>query len=140
MTGSGGEAKIWSHAPALLDSIGPKSPDGAGSADHLQPYPDPGSSVAMLKISCPCCGPRDETEFTYGGQSHIARPSIDVDDETWARYLFVRDNPKGLHFERWCHTYGCTQWFNVARDTVSHDIHAIYRMGDPKPDLVGRPA
>lgn len=91
----------------------------------------------MLRIPCPWCGVRDEPEFTYGGQSHVTRPLPDVDDATWAQYLFVRDNPKGVHFERWCHAYGCGQWFNVARDTVTHEIRAVYRMGEPKPELAG---
>ena len=89
----------------------------------------------MLQITCPWCGVRDEPEFTYGGESHITRPSVDSDAETWARYLFVRSNPKGLHAERWCHSYGCAQWFNVVRDTVTHEIRAVYRMGEPKPDV-----
>ena len=92
----------------------------------------------MLRISCPWCGVRDEPEFTYGGESHITRPAADTDAETWSRYLFVRSNPKELHYERWCHTYGCAQWFNVVRDTVTHEIHAVYRMGEPKPDVNGR--
>ena len=28
----------------------------------------------MLIIPCPYCGPRDEIEFTCGGEAHIARP------------------------------------------------------------------
>ena len=28
----------------------------------------------MLVIPCPYCGDREETEFSYGGESHIARP------------------------------------------------------------------
>ena len=89
----------------------------------------------MLQIPCPYCGPRDETEFSFGGQSHIARPHESVDDETWGDYLFFRDNPKGIHYERWCHTYGCNQWFNVARNTVTHEIKAVYGMLDPKPQV-----
>ncbi len=89
----------------------------------------------MLQIPCPYCGPRDETEFSFGGQSHIARPDESVDDETWGEYLFFRDNPKGIHYERWCHTYGCNQWFNVARNTVTHEIKAVYGMLDPKPQV-----
>lgn len=89
----------------------------------------------MLQIPCPYCGPRDETEFSFGGQSHIARPDESVDDETWGDYLFFRDNPKGIHYERWCHTYGCNQWFNVARNTVTHEIKAVYGMLDPKPQV-----
>ena len=89
----------------------------------------------MLQIQCPNCGVRDEEEFRFGGQSHITRPLPEVSDEEWADYLFNRDNPKGLHFERWCHVYGCNQWFNMARDTVTHEVLAVYRMGDPKPEV-----
>ena len=28
----------------------------------------------MMLIECPFCGPRDETEFSCGGEAHIARP------------------------------------------------------------------
>jgi sarcosine oxidase subunit delta len=92
----------------------------------------------VLRIACPYCGARDETEFQFGGQSHISRPPDAVDDATWSEYLFVRDNPGGLHFERWLHTYGCGRWFNMARNTLTHEILAIYAMGDPKPDLPGQ--
>lgn len=89
----------------------------------------------MLRIDCPFCGPRLENEFTCGGESHISRPGppARVSDAEWGNYLFNRINPRGLHFERWCHSYGCGQWFNVARDTLSYEIKAVYRMSDPKP-------
>lgn len=89
----------------------------------------------MLRIACPYCGTRDETEFTFGGEAHIERPAPEASDAEWAEYLVNRDNPKGLHFERWCHAFGCGQWFNVARDTVTHDIYLVYKMGQSKPDL-----
>jgi sarcosine oxidase, subunit delta len=91
----------------------------------------------MLLLDCPWCGPRDEEEFTCGGQSHITRPAppVAVDDEEWAQYLFFRNNPKGIEHERWCHRYGCGQWFNLVRHTVTHEIVASYRMADPKPGL-----
>ncbi len=89
----------------------------------------------MLRIPCPYCGTRDENEFRFGGESHVERPGPEVSDAEWADYLFNRENPKGLHYERWCHTYGCSQWFNVVRDTVTHEIHAVYEMGVPKLDL-----
>ncbi|MFC3053250.1 sarcosine oxidase subunit delta [Kordiimonas pumila] len=91
----------------------------------------------MLKIDCPWCGPRAEVEFCCGGESHIQRPEPfdKVTDAEWASYLFYRQNPKGLHFERWVHKHGCRQWFNVARDTVTHEIKSVYLMADPKPDV-----
>jgi len=89
----------------------------------------------MLRINCPHCGVRDEVEFRLGGESHVIRPGPDVSDSEWAEYLFHRDNPKGVHLERWCHSFGCSQWFNVARDTVTHEILATYEMGEEKPEL-----
>ncbi len=89
----------------------------------------------MLRIPCPWCGPRDETEFSYGGEAHIERPPRpdDLSDAEWADYVFMRTNPRGLHRERWVHTLGCRRWFNVARDTVSHEVVAVYRMGEAPP-------
>lgn len=89
----------------------------------------------MLQIDCPWCGRRDEDEFHCGGQSHIQRPALDCSDAEWGDYLFARINPKGVSLERWRHTFGCRQWFNVARDTVSHRILAVYGMTDPVPAL-----
>ncbi len=85
----------------------------------------------MLLIPCPWCGPRDETEFAYGGEAHIERPTAPdkLDDDAWADFLFHRTNPKGAHRERWMHAHGCRRWFNVERDTVSHAISAVYEMG-----------
>ena len=90
----------------------------------------------MLLISCPNCGSRDETEFHYGGQAHVPYPENpnDLSDTEWSRYLFYRENPKGIFAERWVHSTGCRQWFNMLRDTVSYDIQAIYPMGTPRPD------
>ena len=85
----------------------------------------------MLLIDCPWCGPRAETEFTCGGEAHIARP-VDpesVSDAQWADYLFHRSNPKGAHREQWVHTYGCRRWFNVERDTITYTINRAYPVG-----------
>jgi heterotetrameric sarcosine oxidase delta subunit len=89
----------------------------------------------MLSISCPWCGPRDETEFHYGGQAHVAHPPDPhaLTDAEWAEFLFVRDNPKGPFAERWVHALGCRRWFNAVRDTATHDILAVYRVGEPRP-------
>jgi len=89
----------------------------------------------MLLITCPFCGPRDEIEYRCGGESHIVRPQLAATDKEWAEYLYSRKNPRGVHFERWVHVAGCGLWFNVARDTVTHEMCAIYAMGDAKPDI-----
>ena len=92
----------------------------------------------MLLIPCPHCGPRAETEFSYGGQAHIARP-LDpdaIDDQAWAGYVFLRDNTKGVFLERWVHAHGCRRWFNVARNTVTYEILAVYDAGAPPPPKI----
>jgi heterotetrameric sarcosine oxidase delta subunit len=90
----------------------------------------------MMLIDCPWCGPRSQEEFICGGQAHITRPEEPqtVSDSDWARYQFVRANPRGLHAERWLHLYGCGQWFHVLRDTVSHEIHGVYGIDEQKPE------
>jgi heterotetrameric sarcosine oxidase delta subunit len=83
----------------------------------------------MLYIACPYCGHRDETEFTYGGPSHVTRPELSSSDREWTHYLYHRQNPKGPYRERWLHRFGCGQWFNVLRDTYTHEILEVYLMG-----------
>jgi sarcosine oxidase subunit delta len=93
----------------------------------------------MLLIPCPWCGPRDEVEFHYGGEARIARPADPgaLDDAAWAEYLFMRNNPKGPLAERWVHSAGCRRWFNLVRDTATHRILAVYRIGEPPPSRGG---
>ncbi|PHR60528.1 MAG: sarcosine oxidase subunit delta [Robiginitomaculum sp.] len=92
----------------------------------------------MLQINCPYCGPRSEVEFRCGGESHIKRPGPpeDVSDAEWSEYLFFRKNPKGIHFERWLHRFGCGRWFNIARDTVSHEVLHEYAIDMPAPTII----
>jgi heterotetrameric sarcosine oxidase delta subunit len=91
----------------------------------------------MLQIDCPYCGTRDEHEFAYAHEAHIRRPANQdqMSDQEWADYLFMRKNPKGVHYERWMHAKGCRRYFNVARHTVTHEILAVYEMGRPAPNL-----
>jgi sarcosine oxidase subunit delta len=92
----------------------------------------------MLLIDCPYCRmARPEIEFAYGGEAHIARPTDPgaVTDEDWAHFLYFRSNPKGVLGERWRHTSGCGRFFNCLRDTLSDKILAVYKTGEPRPDL-----
>ena len=89
----------------------------------------------MLLIECPWCGHRDESEFSYAGEAHIARPlqTEKLSDEQWADYLFMRKNPKGLHREQWLHAAGCRRYFNVERDTATYKISGSYKIGEQSP-------
>ena len=99
----------------------------------------------MLLIKCPWCGPRDETEFRYGGEAHVARPADPeaLTDAQWAEYVFMRNNPKGWFRERWVHTAGCRRWFNAERHTVTHEIRRTYKPGESsgtEPELIRAPS
>ena len=94
----------------------------------------------MLLIHCPYCEQDlPELEFAYAGEAHIARPAdpMSLTDEEWRDFLFIRTNPKGVHFERWRHINGCARYFNAARETVSDRFLATYKAGEPRPDLAG---
>ena len=92
----------------------------------------------MLLIHCPCCAmTRPELEFRHGGEAHVVRaanPSLLTDAE-WSQFLYVRDNLKGLHVERWRHVHGCGRFFNAVRHTVTDKILMTYKAGEPRPDL-----
>lgn len=86
----------------------------------------------MLLIHCPYCEEmREEEEFSPAGQAHIVRPlqPEEISDEQWARYLFFRKNPRGLHHEMWLHAAGCRKYFNATRNTVTYEIMETYKMG-----------
>lgn len=87
----------------------------------------------MLLIRCPYCEEeRPEVEFTYGGEAHIARPADPsaYSDAEWERFLYIRQNPRGQHRERWRHSHGCGRFFNAVRDTVSDRIEITYKAGE----------
>ncbi len=79
----------------------------------------------MIRIDCPVCGLRNETEFTYGEDATVTRPAMDEQDmQPWLDYVFYRDNPRGLHKEYWLHVQGCRQWVILERNTLTHEIGA----------------
>ena len=91
----------------------------------------------MNQLPCPWCGVRDDREFTWGDEVHGARPEFPerLTDSNWADYLYVRPNVKGVTLERWCHTYGCRQWFSLIRDTATHRIYGAYLLDEAPPEL-----
>ena len=81
----------------------------------------------MLILHCPYCGiDADETELAAGGEAHLKRFGPGASDEEFEGYLFMRENPKGVHFERWRHANGCGKWFHAARDTNTLEVFGTY--------------
>ena len=81
----------------------------------------------MLMINCPCCGvTAEETEFHAHGEEHLKRFGPGSSDDDFEAYLFMRQNTKGVVFERWHHRYGCGKWFHVARCTTTLEVFGSY--------------
>lgn len=79
----------------------------------------------MIRIPCPFCGPRDHSEFTYGGDGSIEYPALDAPKEDWHDVIFLRDNICGVQLESWQHVHGCRMWLLVERDTLTHEIQSV---------------
>ena len=81
----------------------------------------------MLTLECPYCGIKAcETELASGGQAHLVRSGAGASDDEFEAYMFARTNPKGVHFERWRHAYGCGKWFLAARCTATLEVFGTY--------------
>lgn len=76
-------------------------------------------------IPHPLLGPRDAQEFTYLGDARLMhRPDglAEGAEDAFYQYLYLRDNPAGLHRELWYHEYGDRSWLVVTRNTLTHEI------------------
>jgi sarcosine oxidase subunit delta len=79
----------------------------------------------MLRIPCPWCGERDETEFRYRGDATVERPGPDAALEAFTAFVYERDNPQGWHREWWLHVAGCRRLLTVIRHTLTHEIRSV---------------
>lgn len=92
----------------------------------------------MLLIHCPYCNKkRPEVEFAYAGEAHIERPNginqLTMTDEEWSNFMFIRNNIRGEHAERWWHNSGCNMFFNAIRNTKTDKFIMTYKMGENLP-------
>lgn len=76
-----------------------------------------------MRVNCPHCGPRDLREFYVKGAAVVAA-SGDLDA------LHSRENPAGRLREFWHHEGGCRAWLVVERDTLTHEIYAVFGVSD----------
>lgn len=80
-----------------------------------------------MRIPCPHCGPRGHDEFAYYGDATAVRPDPARPDaeRAFCDYVYLRDNPAGVHRELWYHAQGCQTWLIVERDTRTHAIGRV---------------
>jgi methylglutamate dehydrogenase subunit B len=78
-----------------------------------------------MLIHHPLLGPRDAQEFTYLGDAALLdRPDGMAEGaaDAFNAYVYLRDNPAGIHRELWFHEQGDRSWLVVTRNTVTHEI------------------
>ena len=81
-------------------------------------------------LECPLCGPREVTEFRYGGEVQ-ARPAPGSTVATWSGYLYDRTNVAGDERAWWFHRDACRRWFQAARDTRTNRVARVaWRLND----------
>ena len=81
----------------------------------------------MKILNCPLNGPRNISEFTYGGEYHPMPEPAKTGRRAWAEYVFFHDNPAGIVTEWWMHTASAF-WFLVDRNTVTDEVLRTYRV------------
>ena len=81
----------------------------------------------MITLNCPNCGPRNVSEFRYGGE-YNPRPAkpMETEDEAWSDYIFMKANKLGVQKEWWYHRSGCCSWFLVERNTKTNVVEKTY--------------
>jgi heterotetrameric sarcosine oxidase delta subunit len=72
-------------------------------------------------LTCPNCGPREVTDFSFGGELN-PRPREAPSARELGAYNYFRDNVAGVQREWWFHRSGCGEWFLAERDTRTNEV------------------
>ena len=75
-------------------------------------------------LTCPHCGPREVTDFGFGGEAN-SRPEGLVSLRELGRYNYFRRNVAGVQREWWFHRSGCRAWFIAERDTRTNEVLSV---------------
>jgi sarcosine oxidase, subunit delta len=82
----------------------------------------------MKIMICPLNGPRNISEFVYGGEVRDIPDQNTCTDQEWADYVFNQDNQIAIVREWWMHAPS-SYWFIAERHTASDEVIRTY---DPK--------
>lgn len=100
----------------------------------------------MKILNCPLNGPRNISEFIYGGEVVDHPDPHGSSIAEWADYVFLENNTAGVVREWWYHA-ATAYWIIAERDTVSDEIIRTYpasevyreRMSFPGPPEASEP-
>ena len=83
----------------------------------------------MKIMNCPLNGPRNISEFVWGGEVKAMPDPNGCTTEAWADYVFLENNTAGVIREWWCHA-PTSFWFIAERNTVTDEIIKTYPAGE----------
>ena len=83
----------------------------------------------MKIMHCPLNGPRNISEFVYGGEVTEMPDPATASDAEWADHVFLENNRRGIVREWWLHV-ATAYWFIAERDTATDDIIRTYLSSD----------
>ncbi len=83
----------------------------------------------MKIMNCPLNGPRNISEFVWGGEVKAMPDPNSCGARDWADYVFLENNTAGVVREWWCHV-PTSFWFIAERDTVTDEILRTYRAAE----------
>ena len=79
----------------------------------------------MKIMTCPLNGPRNISEFAWGGEVKAMPDPLSCSDDEWAEYVFLENNTAGVVREWWCHL-PTSYWFIAERNTLTDEIIRTY--------------
>ena len=79
------------------------------------------SASVSYVLTCPNCGPREVTDFAFGGEVS-RRPRERPTLRELGAYNYFRRNVAGVQREWWHHRSGCREWFLAERDTRTNEV------------------
>ena len=93
----------------------------------------------MKIMNCPLNGPRNISEFVWGGEVKPMPDPASLGDREFADWLFLEDNKAGIVREWWCHA-PTSFWFIAERNTVTDEIVRTYAASEMFKDRVDFPS
>ena len=75
----------------------------------------------MKILTCPLNGPRNISEFVWGGEVKAMPDPATAGIAEWTDYLFLEDNLAGEIVEWWLHA-PTNYWFIARRNTITDEI------------------
>lgn len=83
----------------------------------------------MKIMHCPLNGPRNISEFVYGGELKAMPDPATCSDREWADYVFYHDNQPGVVTEWWFHS-ASGYWFLAERHLLTDEVRRTFDPGE----------